>query len=206
MKYQYKGEMYMSNIKGYIYIHKNKINNLCYIGQTNNPKKRFKYEGIYYKDSPKFWNAIQKYGLNNFEHIVLPTIYTTQQELDQAEIDMIKELDSYNNGYNLTEGGKYIKRTPEMIKKFSEKRKGHIVTKETREKLSKKIKGVRQSSKWKKINQYDLEGVFIKTFKSREDIKEELGFKHLTNISKVCNGKHKTAYGYIWKYNEEKMI
>ena len=54
-----------------IYLHRNKINNKVYIGQTiQSPEERWKngngYKGCYY-----FYNAIQKYGWDNFEHIIL---------------------------------------------------------------------------------------------------------------------------------------
>ena len=56
-----------------IYIHRNKINNKLYIGQTcQTPEKRWD-NGRGYKTSERFYNAIQKYGWNNFEHIILYT-------------------------------------------------------------------------------------------------------------------------------------
>ena len=62
-----------------IYIHKNKINNKVYIGQTSqNPKKRWD-NGRGYQSSPKFYNAILKYGWDNFEHIILYTNLTLEQ-------------------------------------------------------------------------------------------------------------------------------
>jgi len=49
-----------------IYIHKNKINGKVYIGQTGqDPKKRWD-NGNGYKTCSRFWNAIQKYGWDNF--------------------------------------------------------------------------------------------------------------------------------------------
>ena len=113
-------------MKGKIYIHKNKINNKCYVGQTTMKRihDRWRTNGVGYIGSPKFYNAIEKYGWNNFEHIVLPAIYTTQEELDQAEIDMIKELNSIENGYNSMTGGK----------------SGYTVTDEHRENISEETK------------------------------------------------------------------
>lgn len=51
----------------------------------------------------------------------------------------------------------------------------------------------------KQVNQYDLAGNFIKTFPSTHEIQRELGFNR-GNISQCCNGKLKTANGFIWKY------
>jgi hypothetical protein len=91
---------------GRIYIHKNKVNGKCYVGQTTTkPKLRWGSNGSGYYKQPKFYNAIKLYGWNNFEHIILPTVYKTKDELNQAEIEVIKDLDSVDNGYNLSLGG-----------------------------------------------------------------------------------------------------
>ena len=55
----------------------------------------------------------------------------------------------------------------------------------------------------KKINQYDLEGNFIKLWYSTMDIERELKIRH-NSISKCCkHKKYKTAGGYKWEYAEE---
>lgn len=52
-----------------------------------------------------------------------------------------------------------------------------------------------------KVEQYSLDGVFIKVFDSITEAAESVcGFK--TNISAVCRNKRKSCYGYIWKYAE----
>lgn len=53
----------------------------------------------------------------------------------------------------------------------------------------------------KKINQYDKQGNYIKTWDSIIDITRELG---INNISTCCRNKRhiKTAGGFIWKYKE----
>ena len=55
--------------------------------------------------------------------------------------------------------------------------------------------------KSKSVLQYDLQDNFIKEFPSINQVYRELGFAH-TSISACCNGKQKTAHGYIWKYKE----
>lgn len=54
----------------------------------------------------------------------------------------------------------------------------------------------------KKVNQYGLDGNFIKTWDSFMDIERALGFNH-ANLQKVCCGKYQTSYGYVWRYANE---
>lgn len=97
-----------------IYCIKNKVNGKCYIGQAIKLQKRLKahwnnwgkpmYEHIV------LYKAIKKYGIENFEIIVLKTIqdalgWRTKLTLDELEKKYIEEYDSFNNGYNSTLGG-----------------------------------------------------------------------------------------------------
>lgn len=54
------------------------------------------------------------------------------------------------------------------------------------------------------IDQYDLQGNKLNTFKTCEEALEFLGIKNGSsgNIGRVIRGKRKTAYGYIWKSTE----
>lgn len=54
----------------------------------------------------------------------------------------------------------------------------------------------------KSVNQYDLNGNFIKKWNCMIDIKNELGYLD-SSISLCCRGKYKKAYGYIWKYSKD---
>ena len=55
----------------------------------------------------------------------------------------------------------------------------------------------------KKINQYDKNLVFIKSFNTIADAERALNKKpKSTHIRDVRKGKRKTAFGYIWKWEE----
>ena len=54
----------------------------------------------------------------------------------------------------------------------------------------------------KKISQYSKDGDIIKIWSSFKEITNELGIDR-KEIYNVCNGKRKTARGFIWKYTEE---
>ena len=49
-----------------IYLHRNKINNKVYIGQTIQPVENRWKNGNGYKTCSYFYNAIQKYGWGKF--------------------------------------------------------------------------------------------------------------------------------------------
>ena len=53
----------------------------------------------------------------------------------------------------------------------------------------------------KPVSQYSLEGKFIKTYPSVREAERQTGINN-TSISACCNGKRKTAGGYIWKHEE----
>ena len=123
-----------------IYVHKNKINGKCYVGMTKNdsPKNRWRY-GYGYCHQPKFYNAIKKYGWDNFEHNII--CHCLKEDVDRLEKYYIQKYDSINNGYNLDSGGCKMKTLSEATKlKISKHNakfwKGKHLSEETRRKLS----------------------------------------------------------------------
>lgn len=90
----------------YVYMHKNKTNNKVYIGITGrDPEKRWA-NGNGYRYNPHFWNSIQKYGWDGFEHVILENDLT-RDEAKEKEIYYIKKFNSTNpeKGYNIKRGG-----------------------------------------------------------------------------------------------------
>ena len=97
--------------------------NKRYIGITSQkPKKRWQ-NGKGYKDNIHFANAINKYGWDNFQHIIIAK-GLNKEEARWLEIELIKKWDTTNKnkGYNVSLGG-------------------DIVSEETKEKMSKAHKG-----------------------------------------------------------------
>lgn len=73
---------------------------------------------------------------------------------------------------------------------------------ESKKKISESCKGLNagiNNYKSKKIAQYDLNGSFIRFWNSMGEAERETGVSH-GGISQCCNGKRKTAGGFIWKY------
>ena len=53
----------------------------------------------------------------------------------------------------------------------------------------------------KKVNQYDLNGNFIREWNSLSDVNRELGYS-LASLSECCNGTRNKAYNCIWSYEK----
>lgn len=87
-----------------IYMHQNKINGKVYIGQTKQPLNSRWSNGYGYRQCSKFWRAIQKYGWDNFEHIILEQGLPLD-EANNKEQYYIKKYNAITNGYNISIGG-----------------------------------------------------------------------------------------------------
>lgn len=68
-----------------VYMHKNKINEKVYIGITSQSPKCRWHNGKGYKSCPKFFHAIEKYGWENFEHIILYENLTQEEALEKEK-------------------------------------------------------------------------------------------------------------------------
>ena len=92
-----------------VYRHINKINGKSYIGITCQrwERSRWGYNGHGYNQygQKKFWNAIKKYGWDNFDHEILEKNIPTPEEANEREKYWIEQFDSFKNGYNATIGG-----------------------------------------------------------------------------------------------------
>jgi len=137
-----------------------------YIGQTCSTKNRWKSKGINYRKSTYFYNAIQKYGWDNIQHIIV-TDNLTKKEANWLENYLIMYYESYNRdkGYNLTLGGDSGPTTPwnkgktlsdEHKKHLSEAHKGKTSgmkgrhhTDTAKKKISETRKGRKQSESWR---------------------------------------------------------
>lgn len=91
-----------------VYKHTNKISQKCYIGITGQEKYKKRWQnGLGYLHQTKFYNAIKKYGWDNFTHEILFSDLSLE-EACQLEKELIIKYDSISNGYNLNEGGELI--------------------------------------------------------------------------------------------------
>ena len=159
-----------------VYIHINKINNKKYIGITGmSISKRWGNGGNGYK-TQIFYNAIQKYGWDNFEHKVLLK-NLTESEAKEAEINLIAEFKTNNKkfGYNQTCGGDSI--SEKARKKIAIANSKRIVSQETRIKMSESSKGKSHTEESKKKISQSKKGYVrneeskIKQSKNHKDVR-----------------------------------
>lgn len=158
-----------------VYSHINKINGKIYIGITSDIQKRWKPSA--YKLCKYFYKAIQKYGWDNFDHIVL--VDNIQYEIAcECEKYLIKKYNSINSehGYNLARGGT-----------------GGATTSGERHRLS------------KKVYQYDLDGNFIKEWCNAPAASKETGV-NVSDIQANARGKVSKAGNYQWSYEYSPKI
>jgi group I intron endonuclease len=89
----------------------------CYVGQSKNVKKRWKsYTSLRCHSQPKLYNALKKYGPNNFLYKIIH-LCETISDANTQEIRYMSLYDCILSGYNCREGGVNGKNDPESISK-----------------------------------------------------------------------------------------
>jgi hypothetical protein len=164
----------------YLYCVRNKINSKRYIGITKSTiehrRDQHIHEAFVKKKKFLFYNALRKYGKENFEFewIKNYTGLITYNELKEIEKDTIFKYKTYvgfenNQGYNLTLGGEG-----------------------------------RSNEKFINIVQCDKNTTnIINTFRSTVEAKDITG---INNILKCLNKTRKSAGGFMWFYENEVPI
>lgn len=114
---------------GCIYVIRNKINNMKYVGKTKNFKRRmkeYKYKSnvLDKHTNYKIMQEINKYGFNNFEMFIIEDNIQDEM-LNEREIFWIEYLQTRNPsiGYNSKKGGDGGEMINESKKKMSESSK-----------------------------------------------------------------------------------
>ena len=201
-----------------VYMHKCP-NGKVYIGITSRrPKARWVCGNGYIKNE-HFYRAIQKYGWENIEHIIVEQ-NLSKNDAAELEIKLIKEYKSndYKFGYNMSSGGEFGgsgvivsqetraklsqkrkgRKLPEYVKnKISESLKGHYISEETKKKISQSLKAKNMNGNEKQVYCFETD----KTYRSLSDAGKELNIKPCY-ISSVCKGKNKTVKGLHFKFAE----
>lgn len=179
-----------------IYLHKNKINGLCYVGQTNQSlAKRWGHSGSQYKNQ-KFYKAIEEFGWDNFEHIILEDNIKSAIDADIAERKWIKYYNSYENGYNENPGGggsyNFSKEAKEKIGKASKERWKNPEYQDFMSKMHSEM----SSKAVRCINTNTI----YKSAKEAAIATGDPSGKQGSSIGQVCNGLREFANGFQWEW------
>lgn len=99
---------------------------------------------------------------------------------------------------NVAEAAKKRAADPEWLRKNAEQREKMYKDTEWRRKTAEATR----KACCKPVNQYTLDGEYVKTWESAADASRELVVNR-QKISACCNGKRKKTGGYIWRYAEK---
>ena len=169
----------------FIYLTTNLVNGKKYIGSRD--RTLSKGYGTYLGSGVNLKLAIKKYGRKNFKREIL--VECSKEERYNLEAHYLEKYNAVDNPnfYNL-EGvrGTFSGYT------HSNETKAKIYTKERNKKIS--------QANSKPILQFNIEGNFIKEWKSAMEAWKSNPKFDWSNISNCCKGKLKTSAGHIWKY------
>lgn len=210
----------------YIYKIINDINDKIYVGKTDFPlEKRFREHcsDAFRERNEKrpLYAAMRKYGI---EHFTIELIEETNNP-EEREIYWIGFYDGYTRGYNATKGGDgkqlydhqailaRLKEHPypcDIAEEFNCCRDIiYNLAKQNNIEIKNKAHELFKEKLSKRISAYSKSGKFIQSFSSTGDAAKwcfenkkcaTLNSGVRSHIAEAANGKRKSAYTYIWKY------
>ena len=205
------------------------INNIRYVGKTKQKlsrrlsqqvldAKNYKKKGIYTNHN---YNWINKEIQDGYDIVILEldsVEFAPNEDWKWFEQYWICQMKIWGfNLTNLTDGGDGNQNqvfSKESIEKRASKIRGIPRDSETKKKISEGLKGIKRSDETKAkvkkairelqakaVNQYDKNGIFIKSWECALDAAEVLNIDR-SNINHCCNHhkNHKTAGGFIWRF------
>lgn len=197
----------------------NTLNGKKYVGSTKCFKTRFaEHRSQLRKGNHKnihLQNAYNKYGEKYFIFSILEECENIQSTLNFIEQKWIDSDGDYNicpiaNRRTYTKMPEWLK---EKLRKINT---GRVCTEQTRRRLSEALKGHKPSKQHlenqskgrkgkgvKSVDQYDLNGNYLKTFSSISSAGEAMNGSYV-NIYKCCKGLKCSAFNYLWKYSNDK--
>ena len=197
-----------------------------YIGQSCQTLEKRMSQHLYkatsdYDPNNHFHNAIRKYGFQDFVFQIIEDGITSKELLDEREKYWINHYNSYYDGYNSTLGGESGLRRDDLV--IAALFHDGYTTKEICEMTgydrgtiynSYKVNGLQEENNKRKnektrlrcserVEQYSLDGKYIKTYESATAAGQELG--NQSAISAVCRQENSalSAYGYLFKYEND---
>lgn len=204
-----------------VYMHVNKTNGKKYVGITSKkPEYRWGRCGNSYFQNKHFFNAIQKYGWDGFDHIILANGLTKEEACRwEATLIALYRCNFQEYGYNGSEGGempaKGYRHSEEWKKARSDAMRGKRRTKDFCRNVSDGKRG-RPNGHEGQIGEacaksgkvYQIEestGNVLSVFYGFDEMKRLTGYAK-TPVREAASGKRKRAYGYLWRYEKRGEI
>lgn len=214
-------------------IYKISINNKFLIGSSINPVTRKASHLSLLKrnvhSNTILQNAYNKYGEDSFKFEIVQKDIPENILLYLEDIWIAASRSRFNcknNGMNIRDASR-LNYSQETKDKISKANKGKILSEETKNKISDSCKKIIKTKEWiekvrishigkkrntdnwfnsKKVYQYDLEGNFIKEWKTITEATLFYAKKLSANIVSCCKLNQKSAYGFQWRYEKEEKI
>lgn len=206
----------------FIYKITNLINDKIYIGQTNNPKRRW---SEHKREAKKTYpcilidKKIKQYGIENFTFEIITCIISTKNKeenyiiINNVETEIIKQEKShisFGSGYNIDYGGKNSPRSDETRNKISKSNTGKIISEITKQ----KIKELWKNPEWKEKNLQARPSINSGQFTSIKMLGNKINFNKQGHKPKNTSSKFlgisfdKTRQKWIAsiKYNKNKFF
>lgn len=168
---------------GIIYCYRDIISGKKYIGQTVSPKKRHleHFRSSRHKvPCSVFGKAIKKHGANRFNYRVLEVIKCKSKIELKLELD---EREQFHIAWRHSKTDRY----------------GYNVS------SGGSMWGSSEANR-KKVDMFDLQGNYIRTYESLRAANDDFGFWAPITIRHACNHVQATAGGYIWAWHGEKPV
>lgn len=182
-----------------VYVHTNKLNGKMYVGMTKRPvQERWGENGSKYKECRRFYNAIQKYGWDNFEHDIIASNLTEEEAMHMEEL-LIDKLNLQDDqfGYNIKCGGTNCSLQEETKALIGNKLRGRTYSDEKKALYSAAHKGKSLSSEH--VNA-------IKRSRSKIVRTEEWNENIRKSWQKYCGENHPNYGKKLTEEHKQKMV
>lgn len=187
-----------------IYAIVNTLNNHKYIGSSMHVRDRlYQHRALLRRNrhhSIHLQNAYNKYGEDKFIWVILEMCEPIRDTLIYIEQKYLDLKPEYNIA-QLASCPAQLHQSQETKDKRAAKLRGRKRSKEFCEYLSK----VRINQIGKMVDQYDLQGNYLRTFNSTAQASRFCGDYTTRGVSiqQCCKGKIKSCYGYQWRWHSE---
>lgn len=180
-----------------IYGHQNNLTKIWFIGRISQKSKSRWKNGCRYKNNPKFLDAINKYGWDNFRHIIFEE-NVLEELADERECHYIRLYDSIENGYNLSSNNEYLEELKQIMSESRNEPKSFSFSLPSisQTKIKSRISKQAKSNDSRRVRCVETK----ETFSSIAEAAIKADIKNSSSISSCCSNRSKTAAGYHWEY------